>query len=85
MKLYGNCEKEAERRTNTVIVFSKDITAKFCISKCAHAKMEAGKLVSVGGMKLSSGEVIPELQSDKSYKANDMMHNEMKDKIQKKY
>ena len=45
----------------------------------------------VGGMKLSSGEVIPELESDKDYKylgnlkANNIMHTEMKDKIQKEY
>ena len=30
--------------------------------------MKAGKLLSVGGMELSSGEVIPELESDKGYK-----------------
>ena len=53
--------------------------------------MKAGKPVSVGGMKLSSGEVIPELESDKGYKylaileANNIMHTEMKDKIQKEY
>ena len=51
--------------------------------------MKAGKPVSVGGMELSSREVIPELESDKGYKylgileANDIMHTEMKDKIQK--
>ena len=42
-------------------------------------------------MELSSGEVIPELESDKGYKylgileAGDIMHTEMKDKIKKKY
>ena len=47
--------------------------------------MKAGKLASVGGMELSSGEVIPELQSDKGYKflgileANNIMFTEMKD------
>ena len=50
--------------------------------------MKAGKLVSVGGMELSSGEVIPELESDKGYKylgvleANEIMHTELKEKIQ---
>ena len=53
--------------------------------------MKAGKLVSVGGMKLSFGEVIPELESDKVYKyigiseVNNIMHNEMKDKIQNEH
>ena len=44
--------------------------------------MKAGKLVSAGGMELSSGEVIPELESDKGYKylgileANEIMHTD---------
>ena len=64
---------------------------KFGISKCAHVTMKAGKLVSVGGMELSSREVIPELVSEKGYKylcilkANNTMHIKMKDKIQKEY
>ena len=54
------------------------------ISKCTHVTMKAEKLVSAGGMELSSGEVIQELESDKGYKylgileANDIMHTEMK-------
>ena len=61
------------------------------ISKCAHVTIKAGELVSVGGMKLSSVEVIPGLESDKGYKylgileANYIMHTETKDKIQKEY
>ena len=64
---------------------------EFSISKFAHVTVKAGKLVSVGGMEISSREVIPELESDKGYKylrileANDIMHTEMKDKIQKEY
>ena len=64
---------------------------EFGISKCAHVTMKAGKLVSVGGMDFLSREVIPELESDKVYiyldilEANDIMHTEVKDKIQKEY
>ena len=53
--------------------------------------IKARKLVSVGGMELLSGEVIPELKSEKGYKhfsileANDIMHTEIKDKIKKEY
>ena len=61
LKFYGNSEKEAGRLANTVRLFSKDITMKFGIIKCAHVTMKAGKLVNVGRMELSSGEVIPEL------------------------
>ena len=91
LKLYGNSEKEAERLTNTIRIFSKDIAVEFGISKCSHVTMKAGKLVSVGGMELSSGELIPELESEKGYKylgileADDIMHTEMKDKIKKEY
>ena len=91
MKLYWNSEKEAERVTNTTRIFLKEIAMEFDISNCAHVTMKAGKLVSVGGMELSSGKVIPELESDKGYKyldileANDIMHTEIKDKIQKEY
>ena len=67
-KLYGNNQKEAERVTNIFRIFSKDIAMDFGISKCAHVTMKARKLVSVTGMLLSSGEVTPELESDKGYK-----------------
>ena len=64
---------------------------EFGISKCAHVTMKARKLVCVGGMELSSGELIPQLESDKGYQclgileANYIMLTEMKDKIQKEY
>ena len=65
MKLYGNREKEAERRINTVRIFLKYIDIEFGINKCAHLTMKTEKFVSVGWMELSSGEVIAELESDK--------------------
>ena len=36
---------------------------EFCISKCAHVTMKAGKRISIGGLELSFGEVIPEPES----------------------
>ena len=50
LRLYGNSEKEAERLTNTVRIFSKDIAMEFGISKCAPVTVKAKQLVSVGGM-----------------------------------
>ena len=91
LKLYGNSKKEAKRLTHTVRIFSKDIAMKFGITKCSHVTMKAGKLVSFGGMEISSWKVISELESDKGYKylgileAGDIMHIEMKDKIKKEY
>ena len=52
---------------------------------------QEGKLVSVGTTERSSQAVIPELEADKGYKyldileANDIMHIEMKGKIQNEY
>ena len=68
LKLYGNCEQEVERIRNTVRIFSNNIAMKIGINKCVHVRMISGKLVSIGGMELSSGEEIPELESDKGYK-----------------
>ena len=65
---------------NTIRIFSKDITTEFGLSKCAHVTMKAGKLVGLDGIELSSGEVIPEVESDNGYKclgileANDIMN-----------
>ena len=59
----GIAKKEAEKLTNTVRIFLKDIAMKFNINKCVHVTMNAGKLVSVDGMVRSSGEVIPVLES----------------------
>ena len=63
----------------------------FCISKCSHVTMKAEKRESAGGMELSSGEVIPELESGKGCKylgilqVDHIMHTEMKYKIKKEY
>ena len=54
-------KKSLKDLTNTIRIFSKDIAMEFGISKCAHISMKAEKVVKVGGMKFSSGEVIPEL------------------------
>ena len=54
-------KKSLKDLTNTIRIFSKDIAMEFGISKCAHISMKAEKVVKVGGMKHSSGEVIPEL------------------------
>ena len=90
-KLFGNSEKEAEQPTNTVTIFSKDIAVEFGISKCSHVTITGRKLVSVGGMELPSGKVIPELELDRGYKyfgtleADDIMHTKMKDRTKKEY
>lgn len=56
--------------------------------------MKAGKTISAGGMELSSGEIILELDTDVTYtdvkyfgflKVNYLMQTEMTDKMWKQY
>ena len=54
-------KKSLKDLTNTIRIFSKDIAMEFGVSKYAHISVKAEKVVKVGGMKHSSGEVIPEL------------------------
>ena len=68
LMLYWNKKRDAERLTNTVRIFSKDTAKEFGSNKYAYVTMKTWKLVKVGGMELSPGEVIPELESDKGYK-----------------
>ena len=58
LKLYGSNEKEAERLMNTIRVFTEDIKMEFGIKKCAHITLKRGKVVSIGGMELSSGDIL---------------------------
>ena len=87
LKLYVNSKNEAKRLANPARIFSKDIAIDFGINKCARVTMKGRKLVSVGGLELSSGEVIPDPESYKDYKnlgifdTNDIIHTEMKIKI----
>ena len=80
-------KKEADIFINTVSIFLKDIAIVSGISKYPLITIDAGKLVRVNGMELSSGKVLPELESDKGSKclgileAHDMIHTEIKDRI----
>ena len=90
LKLYGSNEKEAEKLTNTVGVFTEDIKIEFGIKKCAHITPKRGKVVSKGRIKLSSGD-IDESDVEKGYKylgvleADNIMHENMKEVISKEY
>lgn len=53
LKLYENNEKEAERLTDTVRIFAKDIIIEFHTSKCAYKAMKARKLNCVRGKQIS--------------------------------
>ena len=70
LKLYGSNEREAEKLTNTVRIFTKDIRMEFGVNKCAHITTKRGKIVNSGGIELTSEEIIEELESEKGYKEN---------------
>ena len=67
LTLYGSNEREAEKLTNTVRILTKDIRMEFGVDKCPHVTMKRGKIVNTGGIELTSGEIIEELESEKSY------------------
>ena len=68
LKLYGSNEKETERLTNTVRVFTEDTKMELGIKKCAHITLKKGKVVNKGAMELSSGDIINEIDVEKGYK-----------------
>ena len=85
LKLCGSNEREAEKLTNTVRIFTKNIRMEFAVNKWAHVTMKRGKLVN------KKGEIIEELETEKGYKylgileADDLMHDKMKHTIRKEY
>ena len=54
LKLFARNEKEAEKLTNTVRIFPKDIRMELGVNKCAHVTMKRHKIVNTGGMELTS-------------------------------
>ena len=64
---------------------------EFEIKKCAHITLKRGKVVSKGGMELTSGDIIDEIDVEKVYKylgvleADNIMHKNMKEVISKEY
>ena len=68
LKLYGSNKREAEKLTNTVRIFTKDIRMELGVNKFAHVTMKRGKIVNTGGIELTSGQTIEKLESDKGCK-----------------
>ena len=90
LKLYGKNDKELESLVNTVRVFSEDINMEFGIDKCAVINLQRGKVRNSRGITLPSGKVIQQAEEG-GYKylgvleTDQVLHNEMKDKIKKEY
>ena len=89
LELYGNSAIVLNNVLINIVIVLEYIYMHFDTNKCAHIEAKTEK-VSVGGMELLSGEVMPELESYKVYKyldileTNDIIQTEMKDKIPKK-
>ena len=91
LKLYGKNEGEAEVLTNTTRIFTKDINMEFGLQKCGYINLEKGKVVNKGGMELTDGEFIEEIDKGKGYKylgvleADDILHLKMKNATRNEY
>ena len=91
LKLYSKSEKALDSLIQTVRMFSEDIGMQFGIDKCAMLVMKKGKIVKSDGIQLPNDKVIKSLQEGESYKylgvpeADEVMVNEMKDKVKKEY
>ena len=91
LKLYSKSEKTLDSRIPTLRIFSEHIGMQFRIDKCAMLVMKKGKIVKSDGIQLLNDKVIKSLEEGESYKclgvleADEVMVNEMKDKVKKEY
>ena len=91
LKLYAKNEKSLDSLIQTVRIFSKDIGMEFGIEKCAMLVLTRGQVATSYGIKLPDESVIKSVKDGESYKylgmlqADQIKHQEMKDKVMKEY
>ena len=91
LKFYSKSEKALDSLMQTVRIFSEDIGMHFGIDKCAMLVMKKGKIGKSDGIEIPSDKVIKSLEEGETYKylgvleADEVMANEMKDKLKKEY
>ena len=91
LKLYSKSEKALDPFIQTVRIFSEDIGMQFGMDKCAMLVMKKGKIVKSDGIQLANDKVIKLLEEGESYKylgvleADEVIVNEMKDKVKREY
>ena len=91
LKLYSKSEKALDLFIQTVRIFSEDIGMQFGMDKCAMLVMKKGKIVKSDGIQLANDKVIKLLEEGESYKylgvleADEVIVNEMKDKVKREY
>ena len=87
LKLYSKSERGLDSLVQTVRIFSENTGMQFGIEKCAMLVMKKGKIVKSDGIQFPKDKVIKSLEEGESYKylgaleADEVMVNEMKDKV----
>ena len=91
LKLFGRSESEIKGLVSIVEVFSQDIDMGFGIKKCSVVIINRGKVKSIDGIELLSGEKIREVEQD-GYKRLGILeydrleeHDRLKDKFRNEY
>ena len=91
LKLNSKSEKALDSLIQTIRIFSDDIGMQFGIDKYPMFVMKKEKKVKSDGTQLPNDKVIKSLEEGESYKylgvleADEVMVNEMKDKVKKEY
>ena len=91
LKLYAKNVISLDSLVQTVRIFSKDIGMEFVIEKCAMLVLKRGKIVTSNGIKLPDESKIKSVKEGESYKylgmlqADQIRHQEVKDKVTKEY
>ena len=90
IKLFGKNERDIETLVQTVASVTRDMKMEFGVQKCGILNIKRGKVSNSEGITLPNLETIGEIE-ETGYKylgileAEDIKHNEMKDKIKKEY
>ena len=88
-KLYSKKDRALDSLIQTVRIFSEDIGMEFGIDKCAMLVMQKRKIEKSDSIPLPNDKVIKSLEKGESYKhlgvleADEVMVDEMKDKVEK--
>lgn len=81
LKLYAKSVAELESLVYVVQIFSKDISMDFGSDKYATLSVNRGKLCHSNGIELPNSDTMKGLGIEDSYKADDIKHAQIKNKI----